>query len=299
MIPAQFEYERPSSLQAVLTLLGDDTGDSVLLGGGHSLVPLLKLRMATPDRVIDLGGLAGLDGISEDVDGLRIGALATHATIGRHDVVRSRYQLLAEAASGIGDAQVRDWGTIGGACAHAHPAADWPAALIAARADLVCQSLDGERVIPAREFFLGVFTTALEPTEMLTEIRVPRPAARNGSAYLKLVRPAGDFAVVGVAATAELGPDGSVARVGIGLTGVAEVAFAATAAEEMLVGEPPSAALFERAAEAAANASDPTEDANGSEAYKRGMAREMTRRALASAFDRAALAASDSSEPTP
>ena len=287
MIPAQFDYERPERLEDVLRLLGDESVDSVLLSGGHSLVPLLKLRMATPDRVIDLGGVPGLDSIDADDGGLRIGARATHATIAGHAIVGEGWPMLAEAASRIGDTQVRDWGTIGGACAHAHPSADWPAALIAARAVIVCVGLDGEREIPARDFFLGVFTTALDPGEVITEVRLPANPAGSGGAYLKLVRPSGDFAVAGAAVQLALHEDGSIAQAGIGLTGVSDVAFAATAAEKVLVEEQPSSGLAERAGELASEASEPIDDIHGSETYKRAMAAEMTRRAVELAVARA------------
>jgi carbon-monoxide dehydrogenase medium subunit len=184
--------------------------------------------------------------------------------------------LLGDVAGGIGDPQVRNWGTIGGSCAHADPSSDWPAALIATRASLVCRSTAGERVIAARDFFLDTFTTAIEPTEVLTEIGLARRARSSGAAYVKLERRAGDFATVGVAALVRLGGDGRITGAGIALTAVAETPFAATDAEAALAGREPSAAQ-----------SRPVSDSHGPAGYKRAMVAEVTVRALRAAVDRA------------
>jgi carbon-monoxide dehydrogenase medium subunit len=287
MIPAAFEYARPGSLAEALRLLRDRDGEAKVLAGGYSLIPLLKLRLAQPAVLVDLRDVTGLDEIVETDDELRIGARATHRQIHEHPVVAERYPLLRDVSGLIGDPQVRNWGTIGGSCAHADPAADWPAVLIATRASVACRSEAGERVIPAREFFLDTFTTAIEPTEILTEIRFPRRPPRAGGAYAKLERKAGDFATVGAAATLFLAPDGTIERTGVSLTAVAETPFAATDAEAVLQRKSPSEQLFRAAGAAAAAQSRPVGDVRGPVEYKRAMAAEMTVRALRSALVRA------------
>lgn len=285
MIPGEFDYERPGDVGAVLQLLKEREGDAKLLAGGHSLLPLLKLRLAEPAVVIDLRGIDGLDGINEDGETLRIGALATHRQILEHPVTAG-YQTLRETAAGIGDPQVRNWGTIGGSCAHADPSSDWPAVLLAARAEVVCQSADGARTVAARDFFLDLFTTAIESTELLTEIRFPLDAPGRGGAYRKLERRAGDFATVGVGVLLSEA-EGVIREAGVGLTAVAETPFAATDAEASLTGRPPTDETFAAAADAAAAQSRPTSDSHGPADYKRAMVREMTLRALRAAHERA------------
>lgn len=287
MIPPQFDYVRPADVGEALRILREREGEAKLLSGGFSLIPLLKLRLARPDLLVDLRDIGGLDAIEERDGELRIGARATHRRIGEDADVAARYPLLHDAARVIGDPQVRNWGTIGGSCAHADPSADWPAVLIAARAAIVCRSLDAERVIPAREFFLDTFATAIQPDEILTEIRVPAPPPGSGGAYEKTERKAGDFATAGAAVQLRLGSDGRVAEAGIGLTAVAETAFAATEAEAALGGAEPNEAALRAAAAAAAAQSRPAADSHGPVEYKRAMAAEMTIRALRRAVDRA------------
>ena len=195
--------------------------------------------------------------------------------------------MLEDATALIGDPQVRNWGTIGGSVAHADPASDWPAILIAGGASLVCRSGSGERVVKAREFFLDTFTTAIEPTEVLTEVRIPRRGRLTGGAYEKLERKVGDFATAGVAARIGLGADGRIERAGIGVTGVAETPFAATDAEAILVGNAPGDDLFRQAGAAAGAQSSPGADVRGPVDYKRAMVAELTLRALRIAVDRA------------
>ncbi len=287
MIPAPFDYVRPSDMPDALRILKEREGEAKVLSGGYSLIPLLKLRLAQPPLLVDIGGLAGMDGITETGDELVIGARATHRRIFQAEAVAARYPLLHDAAGGIGDPQVRNWGTIGGSCAHADPSADWPAVLIASRATLVCRSQDGERRIAAREFFLDTFVTAIEPTEILTEVRIPRSGERSGGAYEKIERKAGDFATAASAVQLRLGADGRIEDVGVGLTAVAETAFAATDAERVLAGAMPSDALFRQAGAAAAAQSRPSADGHGPVEYKRAMAAEMTVRALRRAVARA------------
>ena len=306
MIPSQFDYVRPASLDETLRILKDREGEAKLLSGGYSLLPLIKLRLAQPALLVDLRDVSGLDGIVETDDYLSIGAKATHRQIHEAPVVVARYPLLHDVTGVIGDPQVRNWGTIGGSVAHADPASDWPAVLLAANASIVCRGLTGdphqvrvgdnpaaageavrERILAARGFFLDTFTTAIEPLEVLTEIRIPRRPRGSGGAYEKLERKVGDFATVAVAAIVRLGPDGHIESAGIGVTGVAETPFAATDAEATLAGNAPSDALFRHAGLAVAAQSRPAGDVRGPIEYKRAMAAEMTLRALRTATQRA------------
>lgn len=287
MIPAQFDYVRPGSLDEALTILADREGEAKLLSGGYSLLPLLKLRLAQPALLVDLRDVTGLDGIVETDDELRIGARSTHRQIHEHPAISGRYPMLHEVAGGIGDPQVRNWGTIGGSVAHADPASDWPAALLAARASIVCRGPGGERVVPAGEFFLDTFTTAIEPTEVLTEIRIGRRGRGSGGAYTKLERRVGDFATVGVATVAHLAANGSFERLGIGVTGVSPSPFAATDGESLVVGVAPHEELFRLVGDAVAAQSRPAADVRGPVDYKRAMVSEMTVRSLRKAVERA------------
>ncbi len=287
MIPAQFDYVRPAAMHEALQILADREGEAKVLSGGYSLLPLLKLRLASPALLVDIQDIDGLDEVIETDDGLRIGARTTHRRILENPAVVAHHPLLVDAAGGIGDPQVRNWGTIGGSCAHADPSSDWPAVLIASRATVFLRSVSGERTVAARDFFLDTFQTAIEPTELLTEVLIPRPARPSGEAYAKLERRAGDFATVGVAAVLSLGADGRIAAAGIGLTAVAEAPFAATGAERALVGQEPNEATFQAAGAAAAAESRPGSDSHGPEEYKRAMVKEMVVRALRSAAGRA------------
>jgi aerobic carbon-monoxide dehydrogenase medium subunit len=287
MIPAQFEYVRPADLTEALRILKEREGEAKLLSGGYSLLPLIKLRLAQPALLVDLRDVAGLDGIAETDDELRIGARATHRQIHEADVVRDHYPLLTDVTSVIGDPQVRNWGTIGGSVAHADPASDWPAVLLATRATVVCHGQTGERLIAARDFFLDTFTTAIEPTEVLTEVRIPRRQRHVGGAYAKLERKVGDFATAAVASMIALAADGRIERAGIGVTAVADAPFPATDAEGVLVGNAPSDELFRRAGAAVAAQSHPVGDVRGPIDYKRAMAAELTLRSLRTAVERA------------
>jgi aerobic carbon-monoxide dehydrogenase medium subunit len=287
MIPGQFDYVRPGNLDETLRILTDREGAAKLLSGGYSLLPLIKLRLAQPELLVDLRDVTGLDGIIETDDELRIGARATHRQIHENPIITDHYPGLVDVAGHIGDPQVRNWGTIGGSVAHADPASDWPAVLLAGNATLVCRSQTGERQIKARDFFLDTFTTAIEPTEVLTEIRIPRRPRSSGGAYSKLERKVGDFATCGAAAVVRLTVEGEIGSAGIGLTGVAETPFAATDAEAILAGRPPSEELFRQAGEAAGAQARPAGDIRGPVDYKRAMAAEMTVRSLRKAVERA------------
>jgi carbon-monoxide dehydrogenase medium subunit len=287
MIPGQFDYVRPGNLDETLQILKDREGEAKLLSGGYSLLPLIKLRLAQPGLLVDLRDVTGLDGIHETDDYLSIGSRATHRQIHEAQVVRDTYLLLGDVTATIGDPQVRNWGTIGGSVAHADPASDWPAILIAVRATIVCRGQSGEREIAARDFFIDTFQTAIEPTEVLTEIRIPRRVHGTGGGWEKLERKVGDFATVGVAAILKLDGSGQIERAGIGLTGVAETPFAATDAEAILTGKSPSDDVFREAGAAAAAQSRPAGDVRGPVEYKRAMVAELTLRALRTATERA------------
>ena len=287
MIPSQFEYVRPGDLDEALRILRDREGEAKLLAGGYSLIPLIKLRLAQPALLVDLRDVSGLDGISEHDDELRIGARATHRQIHEHPVIVERYPMLHEATGLIGDPQVRNWGTIGGSIAHADPASDWPALLLALNATIVCRSGAGERTVEARDFFLDTFSTAIEPTEVLTEVRVRSRPRHAGGAYNKLERKVGDFATCGAAVVLSLDGEGRIDWAGVALTGVAECPFAATDAEAILKGGAPSEELFKAAAAAAGAQARPAADVRGPIEYKRAMAAEMTLRSLRGAIARA------------
>lgn len=285
MIPPVFDYVRPADLDEALALLSARE-DAKVLAGGFSLLPLMKLRLAEPELLIDLRDVGGLDGITETGDELRIGGRATHRRIHEDPTVRSSHPLLRDAAGGIGDPQIRNWGTIGGSVAHADPSADWPAVLIATRATIVMRDATRERTVEARSFFIDSFETAIEPDEILTEVRIPRPGQGAGGAYAKIERRAGDFSTVGVAVQLRL--DGlHITEVGVGITAVAPAPFAATDAEAILRGGATDDATVRRAGEAAAAQSSPASDSHGPADYKRAMVVAMTIRAVARAMARA------------
>jgi len=278
MIPAAFEYESPRTLGEALALLAS-RADAKLLAGGHSLLPAMKLRVAAPATLIDLGRIDGLSYIRNAGDKIAIGAMTTHAEIAASELLRAASPLLAEAASHIGDVQVRNRGTLGGSLAHADPAADYPAAILALDAEMVAMSERGERVIPARKFFTGLMTSALRPNEILTEVRIPKTTGA-GTAYQKFHHPASGFAVVGVAAVVKL-RGANVASAAVGITGVGMHAYRAAAVEAALRGKPLSA--IAAAAEKAAGKIEALGDTYASADYRRHLAQVFTRRALAAA----------------
>jgi carbon-monoxide dehydrogenase medium subunit len=288
VIPASFRYAAPQSVAEAVDLLATHA-DAKVLAGGHSLLPLMKLRLATPPVLVDINRIPGLDYIREDEDlgRLRVGALARHIDFERSDLIRERYPLLWDTARGIGDPLVRNRGTMAGAVAHADPAADWPAALLAANASVVASGPRGERTIPLDALYVAILTTSLAADELLTEIRVPFPAPRSGGAYEKLERKVGDYAVIGVGVQLSLDAAGNIQQAGIGLCNAASTSVKATQAESYLSGKPPATDFINHAAELTMEASDPIEDDRGPVDYKRAMVRELTRRALRRALARA------------
>ncbi|MEM4280967.1 MAG: xanthine dehydrogenase family protein subunit M [Candidatus Caldarchaeum sp.] len=288
MIPRKFEYLAPTTVAQAVSYLRKYR-DAKILSGGMSLIPMMKLRLVSPQYVIDINNVRGLDYIKDGGKVVRIGALVRHADIEHSPIIKKKLPILAEAAPQIADMQVRNLGTFLGSLAHADPAADWPASVLALDAELVAQGTTKRR-IKAVKFFKGPFETALKPTEILVEAIIPVPQGpKVGQAYLKFERKAGDFATVGVATSVVLNAKNEFEKVGIGLTAVAPAPFRATDAEKILLGQKPSKELIEEAAKAAAAMSDPSSDLRGSAEYKREMARVFTRRSLNKALGRAGV----------
>lgn len=286
MIPAQFDYQAPKTLDEAVSLLGQHPDEAKILAGGHSLIPAMKLRLAQPQLLIDIGRIKDLSYIREEAGQIRIGAMTTHYQIESSDRLKQICPLLPECAASIGDVQVRNCGTIGGSLAHSDPAGDWPAAIIALRSELVAIGRSGERVIKADDFFVDLLTTALEPGDILREIRISAPQGRFGQAYQKVHHPASGFAVVGVAVSLTLGADGSCESAGVGITGVASKAYRATGVEAALGGKQLDEQTIAQAALRAVDGVDANSDLYASEEYRRHLAQVHTRRAIASAFAR-------------
>jgi aerobic carbon-monoxide dehydrogenase medium subunit len=287
MIPAAFDYHAPTTIgeaTALLTRLGDD---AKVLSGGQSLIPLMKLRLASPAHVVDINGIPGLAYIREGEGFLRIGALTRESELEESELIRTRYPLLHDTSKVIADPVVRNLATVGGNLAHADPANDHPATMLAFGAEVVAVGPKGERRIPIGSFFTGPFATSLSPDEILTEIRIPLPAARSRGAYLKLERKVGDFATAAVAAQLTLDGGGRCEEIGIGLTNVGLTPIKAAQAEAALKGKNPDEATIKRAAELAADASEPSADLRGSVEYKKDLVRVLTARALRKAVERA------------
>ena len=286
MLPSSFDYHRAGSLEEALSLLGQHGDDGKVLAGGQSLIPMMKLRFANPGHLIDVNHVDGLDAI-EEVDGeLRIGALVRHNHLAANPLIKERYPTIATAAPQIADPLVRNLGTIGGSLAHADPAGDLGSVMLSLGASVVLTSASGERVVPIGEFMVATFTTSIEPTELLTQVRVPAAQPRSGGTYLKLERKVGDFATVGVAVALTLS-NGSVGRAGLALTGVGFTNIHATDAEAALNGQPPGDELFAEAGRLAAAAADPVSDVRGPAEYKRHMVEVYVQRGLASALEMA------------
>lgn len=287
MKPAVFEYHRPDSLNEALALLGAHP-DAKPLAGGQSLIPAMNFRLAAPGRLIDLNALGELAGIAETAEGgLRIGAMTRHCEVELSAAVAARAPLLAAAMPFIAHRQIRNRGTIGGSLAHADPAAELPAVMVALAARLVLASTRGERVVPAAEFFTGLFATALEEGELITAIEIPAPPPRSGSAFLELARRHGDYALVGVTVLVTLDSEPRVADARIVLFSVGEGPVRAARAEQVLTGSTGDAAALQAAAEAVQEDIDPSSDIHASSAYRRQLASVLTRRGLTTAMARA------------
>ena len=287
MIPAGFDYHAPATIGEATALLSRLGEDAKVLSGGQSLIPLLKLRLASPLHLIDINRIPGLAYVRESDGALRIGALAREVDLDESDVVRERYPLLADATRVIADPLVRNLATVAGNLAHGDPANDHPAVMLALGAEITATGPSGTRRIPIGSFFKGPFETALKPDELLTEIRVPAPMPRSGGAYVKLERKVGDFATAAVAAQITLAGDGTVAEIGIALTNVGMNPIKEEKAEAALRGKRPDAAAIKEAAQLASDAARPEPDLRGSVEYKKDVVRVLTMRALRKAIERA------------
>jgi aerobic carbon-monoxide dehydrogenase medium subunit len=285
--PASFEYHKADSVEGAISLLQELGDQAKLIAGGHSLLPIMKLRLAQPAHLIDLGPISSLRGVSANSSVIRIGAMTTHKQIATDPSIRQQCPVLAEAAASIGDVQVRNRGTIGGALAHADAAADYPAAILALEAEIVAHGPNGERTIPASEFFVGFLTTSLAPDEILTEIHVPSLPSKTGASYQKLANQASGYALTGIAAIITIGDDGRCSQAKIGITGAGDTAVRASGVEQALIGSSLDEAAIRAAAEHAGDGIDFLADIHASADYRRSVTIGLTRRAIATAAERA------------
>ncbi len=288
MFPVNFGYVAARSVEEALQLMAKHGEDGKLLAGGHSLIPAMKLRLQSPQTLIDLGTVPGLRAITVEGNTLAIGALTVHADVAANELVRNHLPALAEAASVIGDVQVRNRGTIGGSLAHADPAADLPVVLTALNASFVAQSASGKRTIGVDDFFTDFYTTALNANEILTEIRVPIPAAGTGTAYAKLPHPASGYVVVSAAALIVLQASGTCTSSRVALGGLGSGPIRAIATELALQGKPLTTQIIAGATAQAAEETDPVEDSYAGAEYKKHVATVYARKAIEAAVERAA-----------
>jgi carbon-monoxide dehydrogenase medium subunit len=288
--PARFDYFAPSSLDEAVSIL-DERGDGAkVVAGGQSLIPVLKLRIAAVDVLVDINRIPELDALGEEGGELRLGALVRHRDCERSDLLRGRYRLLGDAAALVADPLVRNRGTVAGSLAHADPQGDWGSVMLAARASVVAEGPGGRRTIPIDELFAGPFTNTLASGELITEVRVPDPGKRASGTYLKLERKVGDFATAAVAVQVSL-DNGTVGEAGIALTGVGDSNLRATEAEDVLRGSAPTGEIIAEAARLAAAAAQPQADHRGSVEFKRNVVRVFCERGL-----RTAIAAAEAGE---
>jgi carbon-monoxide dehydrogenase medium subunit len=287
MIPPAFEYVRPNTIPEAIALLQQHGEDAKILSGGQSLIPMMKLRIVRPSYLIDINRISGLSYIKEEGGFLKIGGLTREAELESSPLIHAKYPILVDTAHVIADPQVRNLATVAGNLAHGDPANDHPATMLALGAQVVATGPQGERIIPIEEFFLSLFTTALQPGEILTEIRVPVPLARSGGAYFKLERKVGDFATAAVAAQVTVDTNGAVQKVGVALTNVGPTPIKAKKAEDFLRGKKLDEANIRQAAQLAAADAQPSSDLRGPAEYKKGLAKELAKRALLRAAERA------------
>ncbi|HVA40594.1 MAG TPA: xanthine dehydrogenase family protein subunit M [Candidatus Binataceae bacterium] len=287
MFPASFDYHRAASVKEALGLLQQYGDDAKLLSGGHSLLPILKLRLAQPHHLVDITRIGELGQIAEQGGRISVGAALRHVQVATSDLVRAKLGLLAECAGHIGDVQVRNRGTLGGSLAHADPAADYPAAVLALEGEVRLENADSARMVKAEDFFVDLMTTAIKPGEILTSVSFAPLPAGAGYAYLKHRQPASGFAMVGVAACLTLDRGGKCQQVHVGVTGLGAKAFRAKAVENALNGKAPDVKAIAEAAAHAADGVDPLADIHASAEFRAELARVYTRRALESAAARA------------
>lgn len=288
LIPDSFEYVVANSVPEAVALLERHGDEAKILAGGHSLIPILRFRLASPSVLIDINRIPELEYIQETDGTLHIGALTRESELDNSPLIRNRYPILLDTSMGVADPIVRNWATVGGNLAHADPANDHPATMLALGASVVAEGPNGKRVIPITEFFTNsTFETTLQPNEILTEIRIPAPGEHSGGAYFKLERKVGDYAIAGVAAYIALDAQGLVTSAGIGLTNVGPYPIKAREAEQFLVGKLLDDTTIAQTATLAAAASKPTSDTRGPVEYKRAMVRTLCVRALRKASARA------------
>ncbi|MFN5477335.1 MAG: FAD binding domain-containing protein [Sphingobacteriales bacterium] len=287
MIAQSFQYESPGSLAEAIALLNQYGDEAKVLSGGHSLIPMMKLRFATPGYLIDINNIPGLSDIQEEGEVVRIGSLVRESQLEHSEILAKIFPIFKDVTKLIADPQVRNMGTIGGNLAHGDAANDHPAVMIALGATVVITSADGERVVPIDEFFYGFYMTAIQQGEILTEIRIPVPPVGTGSAYHKLERKVGDYATSGVAVQLTLGKDGTVTSAGIGLTNVNPVPLRASRSEEVLVGKLLTDENIALAAKYASEDCSPSADLRGSEEYKRHVTGVLVKRMILKAAERA------------
>ncbi|MGN6717235.1 MAG: FAD binding domain-containing protein [Candidatus Binatia bacterium] len=283
MVPGPFEYFAPRTLGAAIKILGDHRDDVKILSGGQSLLPLMKMRLSKPGFIVDIGRIPDLDSIVEADNSLIIGALVTHAEIESSDLLKSKCPLLPKTATAIADVQVRNRGTIGGSIAHADPAGDWPAAIVALDAEIKIAGPRGERWVKCDEFFLGLLMSVLEPDEIVTAVKVPATGA-DKTAYLKAAPRSSGFAVVGVAVRLTIESAGTCSRAAIGITGVTDKAYRPERVEQMLTGKPLDSVNIQQAAAEACRNVEPIEDINGSAEYRKQLTEVYVARAIEDAL---------------
>jgi carbon-monoxide dehydrogenase medium subunit len=287
MIPPAFEYLRPTTIPEAIAFLQQYGDDAKILSGGQSLIPMMKLRIARPAYLIDINRIAGLSYIKEEDGQLKIGGLTREADLEHSPLIQSRFPIIHDTVHVIADPQVRNLATVAGNLAHGDPANDHPATMLALGAKVVATGPKGERVIPVEDFFVTLFTTALQPDEIVTEIRIPLPTARSGGAYFKLERKVGDFATAAVAAQMTLDGNGVCQQAGIALTNVGPTPIKARKAQEFLRGKKLDEANTRQAAQLASDEAQPSSDLRGPAEYKKGLVKELTFRALSRAVERA------------
>jgi len=287
MYPNQFEYLAPTTLDEALSVLAERGDEVKVLAGGQSLIPMMKLRLANPTTLMDINRLPGLNNIGESNGHLTFGALVRHNDVVKSELAGRSNHTVATAAPWVADPIVRNLGTVCGSLAHHDPEGDWASVMLAAGAELVLSSSNGERVVPITEFLVDMFSTSCQPNELVTEVRVNKHSARGGGDYQKLERKIGDYATVGVATSLELGDDGAITNAGIALTSVYPYNLKVTEAEDLLVGSQPGEELFKEAGAIAAAASDPASDHKGSAEYKRHVVGVFVERGLANSLAKA------------
>jgi carbon-monoxide dehydrogenase medium subunit len=287
MIPESFAYSAPTTLDEALALLQEHGDEAKILAGGHSLIPMMKLRFASPTHLIDINNIPGLSYVKEEDGYLKIGAMTKEVEVEESDIIHNKYQIFIDATKLIADPQVRNFGTLGGNLAHGDAANDHPAVMIALGAEIEITGQEGKRTVGIDDFFHGFYTTAVDEGEVLTEIRIPAASGNYGSAYHKAERKVGDYATAGVAAMVQMDDQGRCTRAGIGLTNVSPLPLRAKRSEDVLIGSDLSDAVIEQAAQYASEDCSPSEDLRGNEEYKRHLVKVITKRMLKKAISRA------------